>query len=254
MPKLPHTALRWSLRTLFVLLTIVACLLGFVAFARAPRPIETRIRALGGAVGVSHPTTAWSTPMQWMDRLFGPFERYSEIYSVTVDSDEFEDLDCSAVCELGTLEALEIHSRNITDRGLSSLWRSAKIRELVLECPQISDNGLRSLQELRGLVSLEVSSNHISGQLLSNLDSRTRLRSLALVGERVDDSVCRRAVEFQELSEISLPLSGITDEGLDLLSGHIMLRYLDVTETRVTREGVKRFKSRCPHVILRTDL
>ena len=251
-PKRGFRVFRWSLRTLFVAVSCVSVCFALIAPARTPRPIERRIVAMKGTVESSIESNQWTTPVSILNELVGPFQRFSSIYLVKVESDEFCDGDMSELCEMQDLKAVNIRSKRLTDVGVSHL-RRIPIRYLILNCPLVTDDGLRALEGKRRLYQVDIVSDHVSGKFLSDLDPGAPLFELKLTGAMVDDRACQGAAKFQDLNELVLANSQVTDAGLEFLIGRHSLRVLDVRNTRVTADGVARFAKRMYYVKVLSD-
>lgn len=240
---------RWLFAIAMCTLVPIVFGAGFVIWARSPRPISLRFESLGavGARGRVEPQN-WSVLPAAINSLFGPFERFADVFAVQIESDQLSDRDLTVLLSLGTVGQLEVKSASITDEGLKALCDCPNITHLTFECRKISDTGLSVIGCLNALDAISVVSDHVTGEFLAHLSKDASLKELVLEGRMIDDTACRYASAQPSLEAIVLSSTRITDEGLQDLANLPRLKTLAVIRSTVTAKGVARFRGIAPKV------
>jgi hypothetical protein len=163
--------LRFSLRTLLLVVTLVAVALSvWVNQAERQRRAVAAIRAAGGwvkydyerrplvtgtAVGFSVQSTPQSSfdgelpGPDWLCRLLGV-----DYFADVTWALRFDEIDVAILCALTSLERLDLSGTQVSDAGLAHLSGLTSLQVLNLDGTQVSDagcvrlSGLTSLQEL----------------------------------------------------------------------------------------------------------
>ena len=104
----------------------------------------------------------------------------------------------------------------ITDEGVSRLSRLNMLGELVLADTEITGEALRLIPDDPFLSSLNISGTNIRGE------------DLAIISERFS----------RHLTDLNIAGLNVTDVDLKSLSALLYLYRLDISETRVTNEGI----------------
>lgn len=193
-----HCWLQFRLRTLLVVLTLLAVGLGvFVHPLRKQSRAAARVRQAGGVV-VTRPMGPW-----WW-QIFGS---HAFVEVVSVDSSSglsdlavVKDLPSMRALTLRgngcsdanlrelrhvRLESLRLLSGPVTDAGLEELAAQADLRSLVIQCPAVSDEGLRHIGTLTNLESLTLFCPKVTDAGMEHLRALTNLRSLDLRSTKV---------------------------------------------------------------------
>ena len=108
----------------------------------------------------------------------------------------------------------------------------------------VSDVGMKSLQSLVNLQSLDLSRMEITAVGLEPILKMPKLRRLNLWQcSRIND----KAVAYlKSVEELDLGDTGVTDATLDQLQQNKRLKVLAVSGTKVTAEGLDRFRKARP--------
>jgi hypothetical protein len=171
----PKTKLRWyqySLRSLFVLTTLVAIGMSWVATKiqqkRAERLALSQIEKLGGLVHVIGPegegdtsiiVYVWKKPAEprWLRRVIGE-DIWDNGYDIWLPAEdicgiggyECTDHDLARIpwSDFRRLRAVYIFSRKVTDEGLSKLETLRSIEALLIVETKITDGGIERFKRV----------------------------------------------------------------------------------------------------------
>lgn len=142
------------------------------------------------------------------------------------------------------VSVLSLRNCQISEAGLNSLRRVPTLRSLVLTKCNVTDAAGDILKDLTQLQELGLNETGITDGTVLKLGALTKLNYLGLSHTAVGDA---GIVEFGKLTSLhSLDLShtGLTDKGLDKLPGLVpRLYFLNIDGTKVTPEGVARFRT-----------
>ena len=227
--------LRYSLRSLLVVATVVAVLLGYKVNQvsrqrRAVRALLTERAIIMfdyqlDATQRSAPGRYWLT--SWLGDDF-----FAHVQTVSF-----------LVPFMGGPT-----SDNITDELLVHLRSLPRLEVLILEdCDRLTDAGLRHLTGLRRLQELRLSRTKITDEGLDSLSSMRQLKSLHLEETALTDDGLAKLAHLQQLEELWLLDTAVTDAGVEHLAKLKSLRELDLTWTQMTPQGVERLRTALPN-------
>lgn len=241
-PHLRRRFFRYSLRTLFVVVTVFCVWMGMIAkAARDQRLAVEAIQEAGGTVYYQHqvsvdrvsPSLSYSVLQPswpgfdppgpaWLRKLIGD-EYFFSVWNIILNGPKINDRDVAAVKRLTKLEILSLKSTNVTDAGLVHLTELTNLQFLCLFKSQFTDAGLEHLKRLTNLQTLDLGSTRVSDTGLENLKGLTNLRELKLENTK------------------------ITDAGLESVKRLANLQVLHLNETQVTAEGVAKLQQALPN-------
>jgi len=219
---------RFSLKTLFLLLTIFSVVLGLVG-VRLMRSLyqETavqRIQASGGAVlyeSLFRSQASEPNGPRWLRRLAGScfLDDVAEVQLLNAnvrrpltDVDFYlvarlpklrklvlENCDLSqvspeafaAVARSTSLTALYAGYTNMTDAQLAALADNAKLQELDLERSKITDQSIARLRSMKSLKWLDLASASITDASIEDLKRLSELEEVWLAGTQMTDGAIR---------------------------------------------------------------
>jgi hypothetical protein len=133
---------------------------------------------------------------------------------------EWTDGALASLAGLNNLFQLEVHSRGLTDAGLTPLAGLPNLRTLHLwDCPHLTDAGLPSLAALSGLTSLGLGRCDITDRGLGHvLEWLLRLDTLTLLDcPRLTDAALDHVAEYSGLRCVQLFCPGFSPEGAERL-------------------------------------
>ena len=199
--------LRWyqySLRSLFILMTLVACASSWYAYemneAAKRRAAIEKIEELEGLVryyDASDVDTYGEAPgwFSWLRKLHGD-EHLGDVVVVALRGPRITDAEMVHLKDLTKLEWLEFRAATqITDAGLVHLKGLTNLKVLWLDGSPITDAGLVHLKGLTTLEVLWLDGSHITDAGLVNLKGLTRLGTLMLTDTKVTDEGVKKLQE-----------------------------------------------------------
>jgi hypothetical protein len=108
-------------------------------------------------------------------------EQFSKLTSASFHATNLNDEGLAYVCQVATLETLDLRDTAITDAGLVSLAQLPRLKHLRLEDNlQLTDECAPYLSELRALVDLHIQETSLSEVGLVQLHALSRLREVRL--------------------------------------------------------------------------
>lgn len=135
----------------------------------------------------------------------------------------------------------------LTDVNVESIAALTQLQTLNMGGASVSDVGMKSLQPLVNLESLDLSRMEITAAGLEAVTKMIKLRRLNLwQSTRIDDKAAAYLLQLENLEEADLGDTAIGDETLDRLQLHKRLKVLAVSGTKVTPEGMARFRKARP--------
>ena len=231
----PRPKRRWyqySLRTLFVVMTLVAIACSWYAYemneAAKRRAAIVEIEKLGGVVvydDSSDPSGLGESPA-W----------YSLLRKLHGDE------------HLGNALAVDLmHRDTVTDAGVVNLKGLTKLRRLRLYSLQITDAGLANLKGLTNLEYLWIGGPQVADAGLVHLKGLTKLEELGFVNTQITDAGLVHLKDSTKLERLNLVGTEITDAGLVNLKGLTKLKELWIGGTQITDEGLKKLQEVLPN-------
>ena len=141
------------------------------------------------------------------------------------------------IARLKSLESLDFEGSRITDQGMSSFTRLAKLRHVV--CSRVVTNAaFKALSSWPMLRSICVRDSRVTDLGLREIRALPQLRQLDLNGCSITDIGLKHIANCVSLQELNLTNTEVTDEGLGYLSQLTQLHSLYVRGTDVTFSGV----------------
>ncbi len=274
----PRRWFHFSLRTLFVALTIACLWLGFeVTQARRQRAAVQSLEKLGAYVAYDYdePGTQYesggapprlrtlSSTKQWIADWLGK-DYVATAIRVSISSPTVTDESLVPLAELSELEAIHLEGcMLVTDATLRNLPSSTRIAALTLSGTSISDAGLMELDRFPNLAALDVDGTRITDAGLESVGKRTRLtfldlsntrvtdvgmshltgltrmRTLMLLNNKLGDESFRAIGNCRDLEGLLVDGAHVTDAGLAYLSQLTKLNGIWLKNTQIQGAGLK---------------
>jgi Leucine Rich repeat len=186
---------RFSLRMLFVLMSICCLLLGLWSVYIQPFRDQAQALAVvnklqGEAILTSAPGPAWQ---RWLVTVMLGEERFIEATQVS------------------------LAGRPVDDETLRSLAGLIHVRDLNLDGTEISDNGMAALRSMKDLDSLSLRYTNISDRAIPTLSESPKLRELHLTGTRISDKAVETLAKLHSLRQLFIRWTRISDNGAQQL-------------------------------------
>ena len=267
-PKAKRRRLQFSLRTMFVVLTASAVVLGFISKPIMQRRREQEILRTIGFQNVSAEYVYIPASGDWIFSSILGSAVYQRVHQLSLTGRVPEDVDLGRLAELTHLRKLSFSGTRVSDAELAGLSELARLEELDLSDTQVTDAGLVHLEGLKELKQLRVAGTEVTYEALERLQPAL---------PSAEDLVQRRAVEELERARAFIepqdaPSSGLvtavrftggfrdadlshlvrlrqirrlhlihhgTDNSLKLLKDLQTLEELELRYTQVTGEGLK---------------
>jgi hypothetical protein len=186
---------RFSLRMLFVLMSVCCVLLGL--WSVYVQPFRDQAQALavvnklqGDAKFISALGPAWQ---RWLVTVMLGEGRFIEVTHVG------------------------LASRKVDDAALQSLAGLIHLRDLNLDSTDITDIGIATLRSMKELDSLSLRYTHISDRAISSLSDSPKLSVLHLTGTNVSDAAVENLARIQPLRQLFVRWTRISDKGAQQL-------------------------------------
>lgn len=178
--------LQFSLRSLFVVMTIVAVWLGLVMHkARRLRRSVDAITAAGGAVYFHHQIEGNSADAPppgpaWLRRFVGDEPFLTPVHVYLGGPRVTDALIADNLGSMTSVEDLHIESANVTDAALVHIRSMPHLHWLILDCPRLTDAAPARLASLPELYGLSLNCARLTDAALSHIATHPKLGSLTL--------------------------------------------------------------------------
>lgn len=246
-PPIKRRYFRYSVRTLFIVATLLCVLLGTVVRqARIQRFAVEAILEKGGEVVYLHQDTKSVAPgPEWLREIIGD-EYFFRVNRVTFIFEKADDTALAVIGKLTDLKGLAIAEAQITSAGLKHLARLTDLESLELQDTLVTSDDLVNLKGLTYLKSLQLNNTKVTDDSIEHLKELTHLEGLWLVNTQISDAGLVDIRDMISLQMLFLNGTQITDAGLDNLESLTNLRTLTLSDTQVTVEGVKKLQQAIP--------
>jgi hypothetical protein len=242
--------LRFRLRTLLIVITVLAvCLGAYISSLRERERAVAAILQLGGTVNYDYEfkeagtSSANAEPPgpKWLRRLLGPQWRVT-VVRVSFWSEsggKATDQDLAVLEALPHVRSLYLDANSaITDDGLRHIAQLSELESLSLnDCSGVTDEGLSQLADLNRLTFLSLCRCRIDGSGLRHV-TQLPLTCLSFTRTSLSDANLKHVALMRGLNTLTLQGTPITDAGLRHLSALVSLGSLQVHETRITDNGL----------------
>ena len=192
---------------------------------------------------------AGGSPSGWLPNL-------KNLHSLTIlrlprgTSDD----DMIRVCELKSLQTLDVRHAGLTDSGTVNIGRLTELKELSFGyCRAVGDATAARLSPLAKLETLDLCFTGLTDAGLKQVGALRTLKTLRLDGEKVTDDGLAQLANLGSLVQLDLDRTGVTDKGLIHLAGLKKLLYLSIVNTATTNEGVDRLRKALPKLEVLPD-
>jgi len=229
--------MRYGLRTMMILLAIVAAGLGFwkafVTPIQVQHAAEKHLLTKGAKI-------AWSTPRgnNWLRSIVGDY-LFSEIVMVDLERRKIDKEDIAALSELRSVNRLYLASTSIDDDGLKSISGLTKVQRLSLWRTKITDEGLKHLAELDELFRIDIKHTQVTEdglQHLKELDSLSELRTRM----KLTDVGVGHLSQFPGLFLEYMECDQLSEKGFEKISQGFRARTLKISNSPVDPQLVSK--------------
>jgi hypothetical protein len=231
-PKRRWFRFAFSLRTLFVVVTVLAAAMGYLVWKartlRQQSQIILDLQGMGATISFDHeigrPKPVPTPGPEILKRFLGEYS-FAEIVQIQVEGEWVTDDTLARIAKLPGTISLILTSDNITDRGLAHIAQMPDVSALELESRRVTAAGYAQLKPGRPMVLIFRSRDH---------------------DLNVDDSWMPQLANLTRVRYLYLENAPITDAGLAELHRAKGLRRVWLTGTHATAEGVKDLQNALP--------
>jgi len=210
---------RFRLRTLFLVMTVIAVILAFIGrpiqLAIQQRAIAAKLQAAGMQLDYKYdydgttlasafPSGNAGEPPQWI-RGFGGDELFGTIWRANYAGESLDNETLDLITRLSGLEQLGIHATTVPKRGWERLSRLKNLAYLRLKGGDLADTDIAMLKEVENLAWLD------------------------LDGTDVTDADLDWIAELPKLDRLKLDESLVTAEGVERLKERLPALQIDWT-------------------------
>lgn len=163
----------------------------------------------------------------------------------------------AGLAELKTINnilLLSVQRTPVTDEGLRQIEGIVSLRLLRLNWTKIGDDGLRHINRLPELRMLYLTGTKITDQGAGQLVILKKLQALQLADTKISDHGAAYLAGLSELEFLSLRGTDVGDDCVAVLSKLKRLKRVDLTDTRMTAEGIQALKDALPDCFVEREL
>lgn len=209
MGKVRRPWLRYSLRGLFLVMTILCVWLAILFNqARRQRRAVKAIADTGGVVAFDHHFRQKSKDAQppgpaWLRRLIGD-ELFRTPQHVDLRGDKITDeFLAEHLPGLRGVQFLSIDSPHVSDAPLVDIAKLESVHMVSRRCPRVTDAGLEHLARMPQLTALELECPQVTDSGMEHVAKLTRLKRIRLVCPQVTAAGVRRLSPLKDLISVS---------------------------------------------------
>ncbi len=187
----PTRGWRFSLRTLFVIVTLVAIVLAWgvlrpLAYQRHKAQAAATIHALGGDVVRCGGSLDGTPGGNWLARLFRAADATDALWEVRLENCKVTADELRKLEQCTWIRRLDLSGTAIGDEAIPSILTLTKLRELRLAGTQVTDEGIAQLAELPRLWRLDTGRTAVTYDGLAHLEAAlpgTNFQEQRAIGE-----------------------------------------------------------------------
>ena len=255
-----RSLVQFRLATLLIAITLVGVWLGvWTDRANRQKRALAAIAAARGEVHFAHEFDAADHGIpdaqppgpKWLRQMIGDdyLQRVAVVY--LADTEYYGDLKAFGLSQINNevlrsfeslpdVEVIQLmHTRAITDAGLSHLRSLKKLQALYLHDCHVTGTGCAQLAALPNLKVLDLSRNPLTPAGLKELRGMTQVVHLTLEDTPVADDDLAALQQLANLSQLDLAGTRVTDAGLVHLEKLTGLRHLSLPDSVTPRAGLR---------------
>ncbi|MBM4070443.1 MAG: hypothetical protein FJ271_16035 [Planctomycetes bacterium] len=168
------------------------------------------------------------------------------LVGVSLFGSAITDTDLASLSNCRELTGLDLHGTQVGDAGLAHFKDCHKLTHVGLAGTKVGDAGLANLKDCKDLIELNLYQTKVTDAGLANLKDCKKLVVLFLFNTKVSDVGFLHLKGCKELKNLSLAHTAIGDSTLELCGHFSKLSFLEVVNTKVTEQGVKKLAKALP--------
>ena len=205
--------LRYSLRSLLILVTAICVATAYVAPIERTKRAVAIIEDAGGVVQYDYQVNGEDMPRpEWVAERFGLEYVASPVYARLARG--ATDAEIQAASHLTTLRELDCAEAPLTDSHLSLFSGHRELRILDLRGSRITDAGLQYLEHMQHLETIQLFNTAIGDDGAARLARLPTLRVVGLCETRITDNAMRPLASLPALYSLDIDFTSVTDAGL----------------------------------------
>ncbi len=235
--------LRFSLRTFFILLTLLCVTAGwFINRCETHRKTVADLENAGYYVEVScfgqrkMDVLESDSFADWRFYFFGQADEIACVSDSNVTDEHL--ILIGQLRSITSLVRLDQSARNVTERGLRSVANLSELESLTLRDVHFTDEGLALVAQNKQLRELNLFACRLSPKGLAPLTALTELHFLDLNDTPLTNDAAYALPELPELRSLRLSGTGISERGLDSVGHCRRLQILKLADNLVTDVGL----------------
>ena len=187
---------RFSLRSLFVLMTLCCLVFGLWAAYVNPYRLQANALALvnrlqGNAATSPAEGAAWN---RWLVTAFLGDDAFVRVTEV------------------------DLAGRKVDDDDLRSLAGLILLKKLALDYTSVTDDGIAALRSMRDLEELSLRYTGVSDRGAAHIAALPKLKTMHLTGTELSDAAVDDLAQHDQLAELFIRWTHITSAGADRLA------------------------------------
>jgi hypothetical protein len=255
--------LRFKLRTLFVLFTLLCVWLGLHSYdARKQATALKAIAKLRRHGDNSPPRIDYAHQLirasvhdrsiepiwpRWLLDLVGE-DFFLRVDSVSLERYNLSNDELKNVINLPCLRYLDLEYTNASDESLALIADCApNLNRLDLQVTQVTSLGLKHVARLSKLRMLLFGESEITDEDLSHLEALQDLEQLALRKTKIRGEGLGYLVGLPNLHSLDLSENPLTDSAIEPLAKMSQLKELRIIDTKLSEESLSKLKRALPN-------
>ena len=170
--------------------------------------------------------------------------RYRRLNYLVLAETQITDDGLAHLKDCEDLYGLSLHDTEVTDAGLAHLAGISQIGYLDLHATQVTDAGILHALETLTLSTLSIDASDLTPDLVTAMDNEP-LHSLGLYGDAIPQALPLLS-GTSGIQSLSLDGDSVTDDCIPDLSAPTGVTYMQLTNTRITREGYDQLREALP--------
>lgn len=170
--------------------------------------------------------------------------RYRRLNYLVLAETQITDTGLAHLKDCDDLYGLSLNHTDVTDAGLAHLAGMSQISYLDLHATQVTDAGVLHALDSLTLTTLSLDASLLTAELVAAIDSEP-VYSLVLYGDAIPHALplLRGTTGIKSLS---LDGDSVTDDCIPDLAALTGVTYMQLTNTRITREGYDQLREGLP--------
>ena len=212
------------------------------------RVVAARVIELGGAVD-----TEDRMPPQIKDKADLPEEDFAVLSVNLYGCDSLQPVDIERLTELPELKHLHLASVGLANSDLISISKLSSLESLWINYNPLDDEGCVRVGALTQLKKLNLGWTNVGDKTVEAIASLDQLEELDLSNTSITNCAAKSLAGLQQLKSLVLHSTIVDDKAIEWLSQLQCITSIDVTDTKLSQEGVARLRQSLSNCTVRSD-